>query len=419
MRGDAEKLRRVRDQPGRQRHRRPGEDAAATEPRIEVAHGREPGRHRGLGAHPRQRSGYRRRRPRSDKMFSALLHLEGERHGPGPGDHAKLVEAPTAARSSVSAPSPAAAPSSSLTLPASRAMGRRNRERSHPGRRRREGHPARLSGLLLKPRGLSRSSAGGLRRGGRRSSSATHGLRPGAHRPRPGPRQVSGMDVLEDAKRCAEPRRGRDDHRPRLGEDRRRGHEGSAPIDYVPSPSTTTRSAWSCTAPSIAPSASRRENRLAARAGAAPVRLREADRHGSGDAPRCSRRSQKVAETDLTVLVRGESGTGKELVAQALHNRSSAQEPALRRGQLRGHQPRAGRERALRPREGAVHRRRRAAQSAASRPPTGAPSSSTRSATCRRDPGQGPARPPGAQASSASGAQRPPSVDVRVVAATH
>jgi len=31
---------------------------------------------------------------------------------------------------------------------------------------------------------------------------------------------------------------------------------------------------------------------------------------------------QKVAETDLTVLIRGESGTGKELVAQALHGRS-------------------------------------------------------------------------------------------------
>ncbi len=31
---------------------------------------------------------------------------------------------------------------------------------------------------------------------------------------------------------------------------------------------------------------------------------------------------KKVAETDLTVLVRGESGTGKELVAQALHHRS-------------------------------------------------------------------------------------------------
>ncbi|MEN8182469.1 MAG: sigma-54 dependent transcriptional regulator [Myxococcota bacterium] len=32
---------------------------------------------------------------------------------------------------------------------------------------------------------------------------------------------------------------------------------------------------------------------------------------------------RKVAETDLTVLVRGESGTGKELVAQALHHRSA------------------------------------------------------------------------------------------------
>ncbi len=31
---------------------------------------------------------------------------------------------------------------------------------------------------------------------------------------------------------------------------------------------------------------------------------------------------QKVAATDLTVLVRGESGTGKELVAQAIHDRS-------------------------------------------------------------------------------------------------
>src|ERR1044071_5347779 len=34
-------------------------------------------------------------------------------------------------------------------------------------------------------------------------------------------------------------------------------------------------------------------------------------------------RSDKVAETDATVLVRGESGTGKELVARELHERNS------------------------------------------------------------------------------------------------
>jgi len=45
---------------------------------------------------------------------------------------------------------------------------------------------------------------------------------------------------------------------------------------------------------------------------------------GSGPAmKRVFETIQKVAETDLTVLVRGESGTGKELVAQALHDRSA------------------------------------------------------------------------------------------------
>jgi DNA-binding NtrC family response regulator len=44
---------------------------------------------------------------------------------------------------------------------------------------------------------------------------------------------------------------------------------------------------------------------------------------GSGPAMRTVFETiQKVAETDLTVLVRGESGTGKELVAQALHQAS-------------------------------------------------------------------------------------------------
>jgi DNA-binding NtrC family response regulator len=45
---------------------------------------------------------------------------------------------------------------------------------------------------------------------------------------------------------------------------------------------------------------------------------------GSGTAmARVFETVRKVAETDLSVLIRGESGTGKELVAQALHQRSA------------------------------------------------------------------------------------------------
>ena len=106
---------------------------------------------------------------------------------------------------------------------------------------------------------------------------------------------------------------------------------------------------------------------------------------------------RKVAETDLTVLVRGESGTGKELVAQALHQRSRATRAALRRGQLRGDQPRAGRERTLRPREGRLHGRRRAprrqVRSRARRHDL--PRRDRRHAA--RDAGEGAARAPGAQ----------------------
>ncbi len=38
----------------------------------------------------------------------------------------------------------------------------------------------------------------------------------------------------------------------------------------------------------------------------------------------------KVADTDVTVLIRGESGTGKELVANALHYRSPRRAQAAR-----------------------------------------------------------------------------------------
>ena len=65
---------------------------------------------------------------------------------------------------------------------------------------------------------------------------------------------------------------------------------------------------------------------------------------------------EKVAPTDATVLVRGASGTGKELVARALHDNSPRARPAAGDDQLRRPAGDAAGERAVRPREGRLHR---------------------------------------------------------------
>ena len=67
---------------------------------------------------------------------------------------------------------------------------------------------------------------------------------------------------------------------------------------------------------------------------------------------------QQVAPSRAAVLITGESGTGKELVARAIHTLEPAPQRAVRGHQLRGPAGDPDRERAVRPREGRLHRRR-------------------------------------------------------------
>jgi DNA-binding NtrC family response regulator len=81
----------------------------------------------------------------------------------------------------------------------------------------------------------------------------------------------------------------------------------------------------------------------------------------SGGMREVMRQVEVAAPTDATLLIAGESGTGKELVARTVHRAVvAAGKGAVRRRQLRGHSETTAGERDLRPREGLLHRRRRA-----------------------------------------------------------
>ena len=120
---------------------------------------------------------------------------------------------------------------------------------------------------------------------------------------------------------------------------------------------------------------------------------RSASRSGSWSVLRLA---ENVAPTDSTVLIQGESGTGKEVVARYIHDLSSRTDGPVPLHQLRRAAREPARERAVRAREGLVHRRG-AGQAGPVRGGAGRELLPRRG---RRDaavaPGEAPARAPGA-----------------------
>ena len=91
----------------------------------------------------------------------------------------------------------------------------------------------------------------------------------------------------------------------------------------------------------------------------------------------------RAASSNINVLILGETGVGKDVLARADPPAVAARRQAVRGAQLRRPVRDPDRERAVRPREGRVHRRRAAQGRPARVGQRRAPCSSTRSARCR------------------------------------
>ena len=126
-----------------------------------------------------------------------------------------------------------------------------------------------------------------------------------------------------------------------------------------------------------------------------------------------------VAPTGPTVLLHGETGTGKELIARAIHKLSPGASADVRPHELRRYSLRPAGERAVRTREGRVHRSRNAEEGADSNWRMAARSSSMRSATSAWNCSQNSYGRCRSRSSRRLGSTRTIQVDVRMIAATH
>ena len=133
----------------------------------------------------------------------------------------------------------------------------------------------------------------------------------------------------------------------------------------------------------------------------------------------CIRLAERAAKSTIPVLIEGESGVGKELLARAIQGSGERARQALRHRQLRRDPREPRRIDPVRPREGRLHGRDRAAcrQVRRGRRRHAVPRRDRRAAARRA--GEAAARHPGGRGRSRSARKRPVKVDIRLISATN